>query len=452
MRHSTPTEPAVPDRFAALLQFFPEGLVRQAVGATRLGGAPRTRQLPRFLVLWLLLAVGLLGRWSIAAAWRCLRRYRPDLPQPSDSALAQARQRLGVAPLAFLVQRVVRWLADPVACPDAFYHGMRLVGMDGSTLSLPDTPANAHAFGYANNQHGASGFPQIRVLALCELGTHALIRWLVKPFATSEVPMAHVLVRHLEADQLLLLDANFFSFRLWQAVRGRGAHLLARVQYGPLLHPHQRLADGSSLTTIYACTADRRHDRDGVVVRVIAYTHNDPHRTGCGRRHRLVTSLLDPVACPARELIALYHRRWEEESAFDELKTHLNDRKVDLHSRTPAGVVQETHALLLAHYLLRTLMARAATTTGATPTELSFTDTLRILLIRLPEAPPPSAGQGLAAWYDGLLQEVGRQRLRPRRNRICPRVVKGGRNKFPVKKKQHRCQKTKPFEEVIVML
>lgn len=451
MAHSTRSEPALPDRFAALFQFFPEDLVRQAVGATRLGGAPRDRQVPRFLVVWLLLAVGLLGRWSIAAAWRSLRRYRSDLPQPSDSALAQARQRLGVAPLAFLVRRVVTWLAEPVSCPGAFYRGLRLLALDGTTLSLPATSANGRAFGYARNQHGASGYPQLRLLALCELGTHALVRWLIKPCATSEIPMAHALIRYLEPDQLLLLDANFFSFRLWQAVRRRGAHLLARVQNGPLLRPQQLLADGSYLTTIYASTADRLRDRNGVVVRVIAYTHNDPQRTGHGRRHRLVTSLLDPVAYPAGELIALYHRRWEEESAWDELKTHLNDRKVDLHSRTPAGAVQETHALLLAHYLLRTLMARAASAAGAAATDLSFTDTLRILLIRLPEA-PPADGPGLAAWYGRLLEEIGRQRLRPRRDRICPRVVKAGRNKFPTKKKLHRCQKTKPFEEVIVML
>src|SRR6185437_11774980 len=225
--------------------------------------------------------------------------------------------------------------------PDAFYKGLRLLGLDGTTLSVPDTPANARAFGYARNQHGGSGFPQLRLLALCELGTHALVRWLIKPFATSEVPMADVLVRHLGPDQLLLLDANFFSFRLWQAVGGRGAALLARVQRGPLLQPVLRLSDGSYLAQIYASTADRRADRGGVPVRVLAYTHNDPARVGCGKPARLVTSLLDPGAFPAGELIELYHTRWEQELALGELKTHLNGRKVDVRSRTPAGVAQE---------------------------------------------------------------------------------------------------------------
>src|SRR6202000_3456343 len=120
----------------------------------------------------------------------------------------------------------------------------------------------------------------------CELGTHALVRWLVKPYATSEVPMDDALVRFLGAGQLLLLDANFFSFRLWQAVRGRGTELLARVQTGPLLTPVPRLSDGSYLARIYACTTDRRAQRDGVTVRVIAYRHHDPARVRCGQESR----------------------------------------------------------------------------------------------------------------------------------------------------------------------
>lgn len=450
MAHCTPPLPSVPDRCAALFAWFPEDLVHQAVRATRLGGPPRTRQLPRFLVLWLLIALGLLGRWSLRSTWRYLRRYRPELPEPSDSALAQARQRLGIAPLADLARRAVRWLADPGPHPDAFYHGRRLVAFDGTTLSLPDTPANARVFGYARNQHGVAGFPQLRLLALCELGTHALVRWLLKPFGTSEVPMADALVRYLEPDQLLLLDANFFSFRLWQAVRARGTHLLARVQAGPLLTPVQGLADGSYLAQIYPRTADRLRDQHGVVVRVIAYTHRDPHRVGYGQRHRLVTSLLDPVASPAPELIDLYHRRWEEELAFDELKTHLNDRKVDVRSQTPAGVVQETYGLLLAHYLLRAMMAEAATRAGVDPRRLSFTQTLHILVIRLPEA--PAAGPIPPAWYAGLLAEIGRQQLRPRRDRLYPRVLKGGRSRYPCKKPHHRGRRTQPFRETIVML
>jgi hypothetical protein len=214
------------------------------------GRAPRDRLRPRPLILWLLSAPGPLGRWSAPAAWQWLYGAAGPATPPTDSALAQARRRLGIAPLAYLVRHVRRFLAAPASHPDAFYRGLRLLGLGGTTLSLPDPPANARAFGYAPNQHGGAGFPPLRLLALCQRGTHALVRWLLKPFATSAVPMADVLVRHLGPDQLLLLDAYCFSFRLWQKVPGRGAALLARVQAGPLRTPVRRLADGSYLARI----------------------------------------------------------------------------------------------------------------------------------------------------------------------------------------------------------
>lgn len=450
MKHPTIPARARPEHFAGLFEIFPDELVDQAVRSTRLIGPPRQCSVPRRAVAWLLIAAGLLGRASFGAAWRSLRDFNPALQQPTDARLALARQRLGVAPLAYLARHAVRFLATPPNCPTAFYRGLRLVAFDGTTLRMPDTPANAKAFGYAGNQHGASGFPQLRLLALCELGTHALVHWLIKPNRTSEVPMADVLVRHLQPDQLLLLDANFFSFRLWQAVRGRQAHLLARVQKGPLLTPLQTLPDGSALAKIDASTADRLADRDGTVVRVIAYTQNDPQRVHAGKTARLVTSLLDAQAHPARELIELYHQRWEEELAFAELKTRLNDRKVEVRSKSPAGVVQEVHGLLLAHYVVRALMSRAAEPAKVAPTALSFTETLRIVLLRLPGV-GCKRGPELARWFAELLQEIGQARLRPRRSRGYPRVVKGGRARFPSKKPGHEGTRLKPFAKHVLI-
>jgi hypothetical protein len=450
MVHSSGALPPLPARLAALFGFFPAALVREALASPRCATPCRERLRPRRLILWLVIALGLLGRWSIPAAWQWLLGGDGPATPPDDSALAQARHRLGIAPFAYLARRVVRFLADPRTHADAFYKGLRLIGFDGTCLSLADTEANARVFGYATNQHGSAGFPQLRLLALCELGTHALVHWLIKPLRTSENVMADVLVRFLEAGQLLLLDANFYSFRLWQAARGRGAHLLARVQTGPLLTPLRRLSDGSSLTKIYATTADRLADRRGTWVRVIAYTHNDPHRVGCRKKARLITSLLDPIAHPALELIELYHERWEQELAFDELKTHLNDRKVDVRSKTPAGVVQEVYGLLLAHYVLRALMSEAAVAAGVPARTLSFTSTLRVVLIRLPEA-PRSEATGLAQWYAALLAAVAAQRLRPRQGRINARVIKGGRSKFPRKAKGQRGHRVKPFREHVLI-
>src|SRR5207244_6572858 len=104
----------------------------------------------------------------------------------------------------------------------------------------------------------------------------------------------------------------------------------------------------SYLAKGYRNDSDRRKDRDGVTVRVIRYTLDDPQRVGHGAEHVLITNLLDEVAHPAIELIILYHERWEEELVFDEQKRHEDPRRTtkpaQLRSETPAGVIQEIYA------------------------------------------------------------------------------------------------------------
>jgi hypothetical protein len=135
------------------------------------------------------------------------------------------------------------------------------------------------------------------------------------------------LFRHLTSEMLLLWDRGFFSYALWKQMLARGVKVLARVQSRLILRPIRPLSDGSYLAKIYKNAADRGKDRDGILVRVIRYTLNDPQRVGHGEEHVLITSLLDENVYPAMELIVLYHERWEEEQVFDEQKTHQDPRR-----------------------------------------------------------------------------------------------------------------------------
>jgi hypothetical protein len=148
-----------------------------------------------------------------------------------------------------------------------------------------------------------------------------------------------------------------------------------------------------------------------------------------------LTTLPDEKTHPAKVLVELYHARWEEELAIDELKTHEMERPV-LRSQTPAGVVQELYGLLLAHYVIRTLMCQAARQKGISPLRLSFTGTLKILRCRLPECPPTPSGR--AFWWQRLLEEITEEQLPPRRNRINPRVIRRQQSKWPKKRPHHR--------------
>jgi hypothetical protein len=188
-----------------------------------------------------------------------------------------------------------------------------------------------------------------------------------------------------------------------------------------------------------------------MVVRIIEYTFDDPHRPGAQVRPRLLTTLLDSGVHAAKRLIVLYHERWEEELAIDELKTHQRQRPV-LRSQTPAGVMQELYGLLLGHFVVRQLLFAAAQQCAVPPRRLSFTNTLKILRCRLPEV--PRSRQGLKRWYADLLAEIGEEILEPRRDRINPRVIRQKVKKWPKKRPEHRKhpQPRKKFHRSIVML
>lgn len=408
----------------------------------------RRRRVPAAAVVWLVVAMALFPELSVPQVWRRLHPST-DRAEPAESSFTQARHRLGIPPLRQLFEEVARPMATHQTV-GAFYRGWRLMGLDGTVLDLPDTPDNDRAFGRPCTGRAPGAFPQLRLLALCELGTRAVCGVVIKPCRRNEQVMVTPLLDQLGPGMLLLWDRGFFGYPLARRVLATGAHLLARAPAGLALPAVRALPDGSYLAELYPCADDRRRGKGGLPVRVIEYTHDDPNRPGCGEKHRLITDLLNPEDLPAREAPSVYHERWEEELAFDEVKTHLNGRGVALRSKTPAGAVQEVYGLLLAYYVIRRVIHDAAVTASVDPDRLSFTGSLRVLQCRLPEAPQQPA----EVWYAGLLRELRRQRLRPRRERWYPRVIKRKMSNWKKKRPQHHHppQPTKPFREAIVLL
>jgi len=325
------------------------------------------------------------------------------------------------------------------------------MAIDGFVLDLPDTEENERAFGRPGSGRAPGAFPQTRVLSLCETGSHVLWRSLIKPIWRGEIPMARHLLRFLTSNMLLLWDRNFLSYDTIEKVIAQKAQLLARIKKNLIFQPIRRLDDGSYLAKLYRSAKDRRHDTEGILVRIIEYTFDDPQRPGSGETHRLLTTLLDENEHPAETLIVLYHERWEEELAIDEFKTHQRERPV-LRSQTPPGVVQEIYGLLLGHYLIRVLIDQAAAQRQIDPDRISFTNTLKILRCRLPESPRDERGH--RRWHRDLIAEISEEIIEPRRNRINPRVIKKKMSKWAKKRHRHRQhpQPGKGFREAIVML
>jgi hypothetical protein len=460
MPHGHCTLPAddadrVLDRLAGLEQVIRPADIQHALTATGRVNSRRCR-LTHEVVLWVVLAMGLLTDLPIRQVFKHARRLRKGEESPHRSSLCVARQRLGVAPVRHLFTQVVHPLARPET-PGAFYRGFRLMGVDGTVFDVPDSAANAAVFARPSaGSRGEGAFPQVRKLSLVELGTHVEVALVVRSSAHGEQSMIAGLFRPLTPEMLLLWDRGFFSYELWQEMTAREVKVLARVKSRLILRPIRHLADDSYLAKIYKSASDREKDRDGIVVRVIRYTLDDPQRVGHGEEHVLITNLFDENLYPAIELILLYHERWEEEQVFDEQKTHQDPRRATkpahLRSETPAGVIQEIYALSLGHFVIRSLMFEAAATVDLDPDRLSFTGCFQILKCRLPECNGTTPAT-FEAWYEALLWEMQKERTDPRRNRINPRVIKRKMSKWMKKRPEHRRLPAlkKTFPETVVM-
>jgi hypothetical protein len=293
----------------------------------------------------------------------------------NKAAISHARDRLGSGPIALLFDRV----AQPLAArdtPGCWLAGRRLVAIDGTCLDLADTPANEAFFGRPGVAKGErSAFPQARVVALAECGTHAMFEAVIGAYTTSETALSRQLVDRLKPTMLCLADRGFYSFEAWQRAGTTGADLLWRVKDNLKLDPVVDLADGSWLAEVFHSTQDTKR-RHPVTVRVIEYTIDDG-RESTGP-FRLITTILDPVDAPAVTLADAYVQRWEIETAFDELKTHQRGPRTVLRSKKPDLVLQEIWGHLCCHYAIRALMFDAAIHTGHDPDRVSFVAALRI--------------------------------------------------------------------------
>ena len=434
-----------PDRahlFPSLYLLLPLDAI---LAVLRLSGtlSRRRRRLPADEVVWLVIAQSWFPDRCIPLVWRHLHPSS-DQAEPADSSFTQARQRLGALPLKLLFHRTCRPLSSPGAV-GAYHRHWLIVALDGSVFEAPDTPANRRALGCASNQHGESAFPQLRLAAVCEAGTHAITDAQIGPYAASELELSLKLLRRLPKGRLVLMDRGLSYFELIAQALRRHSHVLARVKAKQRDLPVERaLPDGSYLSTIYPSSNDKRARRGGLRVRVIRYTHDDQARDGCGEESRLITTILSPVLLSASEAVRLYPWRWEEESAFAEIKqTMLQGGAPLLRSKEPGLVVQEVYGLLIGHYLVRRQMAQAAPA-GAEAVRLSFKRSLEVLEDRLPEGAGPR-------WLGGLRRELSRQKLRPKRPRRYPRVKKATRSRWPNKKPGSKPppQPTKPFAKVM---
>jgi hypothetical protein len=378
---------------------------------------------------------------------------------PTSAALTKARRRLGVDPLRLLFADKKGPLAT-AGTPGAFAFGLRLVAWDGTGLDVADTPANQEAFGRV----GTGGNPQLRLLALVECGTHAVIdAAFAGVTAASEHALARDLLPALGSGMLLLADRNFPGHELWGLAAGTGADLLWRIKKNNVFVPLQVLPDGSFTSVMPTPAENVRHGQaraagrvlpeppEGHTVRIIEYTvtvHGaDATRT---ETFRLVTTLLDPVAAPAAQLAALYAQRWEIENGYGELKTRLRGTGFILRSKSPDLVAQEVYALLTVYQALCALEADAAADAAIDPDRISFTVAVRVARDHVTSQSAATAATLRTARAHAVADLLA-DLLPRRRSRECERIKKPPKNTFLTKRHDHVRPPSRVTYEINIM-
>lgn len=417
----------------------------------------RQRKLPALLVVLLCIGMNLFCQVSLhyvlvklVQGMRLLHALGVD-EVAAKSSISEARYKLGARPLEMLFKRICHPLATPDT-PGAFAFGLRLVALDGTTEILPDTPENSQYFGRQKGDRGDSAFPQVQCVYLCECGTHAIFDAGFWPYAVHERVGGFRMLRAVEADMLVMWDRGFHDFDMLLSVIEREAQVLARLPAQVKPERVMTLADGSWLAQVYPSAYQRRKAGERLLVRIIEYELDDPNRPGHGEHHRLITTLLHPDLYPALDLVCLYHERWEVELTIDEMDTHQRLANHPLRSLKPVGVLQELYALLLAHFVVRSVMHEAALAHDLDPDRLSFVNSVRLICDAVMEFQLVDPLDHPRLW-NRLLHDIAQFQLPERENRSNPRVVKRKMSNFKLKRPEHwhPPQPTKSFRDAVVL-
>jgi Insertion element 4 transposase N-terminal/Transposase DDE domain len=418
---------ALPGNFDQLAQHLPEEWVAEALEVT--GTATiRKRRLPAEQVLWLVLGMALMRNQSVQRLAALL-----DIALPSrtgrlaaPSALVQARQRLGAAPLEYLfAMTAARWGAR--SADSARWRGLGVYAMDGTTVRVPDSPENWTVFGgqVGNGMRAGSAYPTARVVALMAVRSHVLAGMRFGSYSTGEVTLARELWADVPADSLIIVDRNFLIAAELSRLGGDGTnrHWLTRAKAKTKLRTLERFGRDDELVEIELSKETRRQNPSLPATWVARAIH---YRRKGFQPSVLLTSLTDPKQYPREEVVEMYHERWEIELGYDEVKTHMLAREEAIRSRTPEGARQELWAIGLAYNLVRLEMERVALAAGVPPRRISFINSLMLLCNAwfVWSAAPLAPGR-IPAQLRVLEGQMELLLLPPRRSeRRYPRVVK----------------------------
>jgi len=419
------------------------------------------------LSVWLVLALTLrrdlnyhkVLDWMLAGFRWIQTLLPPQSRVVQDGAISHARVRLGVAVFRSLFYKLTAsfWPIEPD------FHGYVSAAFDGSTGTMPDTERNVNEFHKPKSRSGNAAFPQMRMMTLMALPVRLMLDVAYAPYTgkgTGERSLVREILSWLVCKGLLfLLDAGLYSFDIVWEIEQSDQKFIAKAPRSLKPKPIETLPDGSYLAQLTKKIEDpdapttkngrKRWKKISMVVRVIRL------QIPGFRPVTLVTNILD-TSITARELAIHYHKRWDIEIAYDEIKTHQcatlrGQSPTIFRSKRPDLVEQELYALLITYNAVRLLIRRAAEEHGKNPCSISFLDALQHII----NAAPLMTVDESERWQDKfsyLLALIADCDIdRPRRHRINPRVVKVKMSKFKRKNRTHKSEKRNLEQELKIV-
>jgi hypothetical protein len=421
-----------PEQFEDIRKHVDPAWVAEALVATGTATV-RKRRLPAEQVVWLVVGMAMFRKWPIHDL---VGKLSLVLPGPkatvAPSAVAEARARMGAGAL----ERIFEMGGQKWGHESARKHewrGLALYGVDGSTLRVADSEENRAHFGGPSGERGESGYPIVRVSALMALRSHIIVAAEFGPYSDSEIVLSASLWKAVPDNALVAVDRGFLAAGILVPLArdGKNRHWLTRGKSTTKWKTIKSLGKNEDLVELNVSAQARQYDPslpETYTARVIRY-----QKKGF-QPQTLLTSMLDQEAFPAKEIVGLYHERWELELGFDEIKTEMLDRLESIRSRTVVGVEQELWGILLAYNLIRLEMERTAVDLGVEPTQISFVAALRIICDTWSWCAIASPG-ALPARLKTMREFFTRLVLPDRRiSRRYPRAVKIKMSNFPRKR------------------
>lgn len=387
----------------------------------------RDRQFTPVVTVFHMIGAGIHREGSFQSAWHMAGQ------SGASGTLAKSRKRLPLEVWERLDQKIVDQI-ESEASEENKWKGHRMIGVDGTCISMPDELELAEYFGRANTRHGRSRFPLARMTLVFDLKTLVTIAHKTGPYQTGETELLRQNFMKLRAGDVMVGDRHYAGSNLYWEYQRAGIHFITRSHQALNVHRLKVIKvfrTGDQLVQLPIHEMSRKKNPELPPTIVIRLIQTNVKIKGREENFWIATSLLDPVKYPAHEIQDWLKQRWKVETLIEELKVWVGADV--LRSKTVQGALKEIHARVIGLNLTHGLILRAARKHHKRPSRLSVSAALRLAISYSLKMSTSPVWQ-LPHLYDELITNIASAKVPDRPGRMEPRMIKRETKYYPALK------------------